>query len=220
MASKKSQSDLAVAGDHNEISAAGSGISILGNKMTVYPSDQTARADKHATHDQNLVEHMPRFGESPLDFIRDIGLHVSGTGWRSYNKIIGQPIFYSGFTDNMIDSVMSNPLLKSKISDLAEKRVAVEDGQGIFGPRGLLYDKRKSRRKAVVESNLKEVAAKMTDDMVCKLESKPFIRGAYYMATALLTQAYHQGTLRWSRTASDSNHHPLTKQIRRYTRLQ
>lgn len=195
MASKKPQSDLAVVGDHSDISAIGSGISILGNKMTVYPSDQTTRADKYATHDQNLVEHTPRFGESPLDFIRDIGLHVSGTGWRSYNKIIGQPIYYSGFTENMINAVMSNPLLKSKISDLAEKRVAVEDGQGLFGPPGLLEDKRKARRRAEIQSNLEEVAAKMTDDMVCKLESKPFIRGAYYMATALLTQAYHQGIL-------------------------
>jgi hypothetical protein len=31
------------------------------------------------------------------------------------------------------------------------------------------------------------------DNMICKMENKTFIRGAYYFATQLLTRAYHQG---------------------------
>ena len=38
-----------------------------------------------------------------------------------------------------------------------------------------------------------EVADKLTDNMICKFESKAFIRGAYYLITQLLTRAYHQG---------------------------
>ncbi|KJF60279.1 acyltransferase [Coccidioides immitis RS] len=33
----------------------------------------------------------------------------------------------------------------------------------------------------------------MIDNMICKMESKTFIRGAYYLCTQLLTRAYHQG---------------------------
>lgn len=197
MATKKASppsSGVSIISDSGSISANSSGISILGNNLTVSSGDQDPKTE-HATHDRNLVEHMPRFRESPLDFIRDIGLHVSGSGWRSYDNVIGQPIFYSGFTENMINAVMATPMLKAKISELAEKRVKVEEEQGLFGEVGLLYQKRRSIRRAELEASLHEVATKMTDDMVCKMESKRFIRGAYYFATALLTRAYNQGKL-------------------------
>lgn len=37
------------------------------------------------------------------------------------------------------------------------------------------------------------MAEKLTDNMICKFESKPFIRGAYYLVTQLTLRAYHQG---------------------------
>lgn len=55
------------------------------------------------------------------------------------------------------------------------------------------HSTKRSQRLNQIESGLQELAEKLTDDMICKLESKSFIRGAYYVCTQLLTRAYHQG---------------------------
>ncbi|KAF2838898.1 acyltransferase-domain-containing protein [Patellaria atrata CBS 101060] len=169
-------------------------ISILGDQVTIHPAGYTEIAlDQNGAQERNLVEQMARFRESPLDFLREVSLHVSGTGWRSYDRIVGQPIFYSGFSDNMKSAVMSTPLLQEKIKQLASKRVEVEVDQGIINKEDMSYASKTARRSAEIEKNLQEVAEKMTDDMICKMESKRFIRGFYYVATQLLTRAYHQG---------------------------
>jgi hypothetical protein len=49
--------------------------------------------------ERNLVRHMVRFRENPFDFLREVSLYMSGTGWRAYDEPIGQPIFYSGFSE-------------------------------------------------------------------------------------------------------------------------
>lgn len=126
-------------------------------------------------------------------FLREVSLHVSGTGWRSYTNPIGQPVFYSGFSENMIAAVMSTPLLQQRISELAEKRIAVEVKEGLLNKEDKMFASKKAARRAAVEQSLQEVAAKLTDEMICKMESNLFIRGAYYMCTELLTRAYHQG---------------------------
>lgn len=139
-----------------------------------------------------MSDPMHSFRENPFEFMREISLHVSGTGWRAYDDYIGQPIYYSGFSEQMITAVMSKPMLRAKIEELAEKRVLVEESQGKFGV-GVKDLKKRSLRKEEIEKSLTEVAAKWTDQMICKMESKRFIRGAYYLATQLLTRAYHQG---------------------------
>jgi len=118
---------------------------------------------------------------------------VSGTGWRAYDAPIGQPIFYSGFSENMKAAVMSTPILQRRITELAEKRIAVEEKEGLLGDDQRMLASKKAQRKALIEQSLQEVAEKLTDDMICKMESKTFIRGAYYLCTQLLTRAYHQG---------------------------
>ncbi|KAF1966167.1 glycerol-3-phosphate acyltransferas-like protein [Bimuria novae-zelandiae CBS 107.79] len=149
--------------------------------------------------EREVINSMARFRSSPLDFIREVSLHVSGTGWRSYDDIVGQPIFYSGFSENMKSMVLSNPMLVSKVRELADKRVEVEAKEGLLGEAvmngkdGVGSGDRKRRRREMIEESLMEVAETLTDNMICKMESKRFIRGAYYLATQLLTRAYHQG---------------------------
>ncbi|KAF2473876.1 glycerol-3-phosphate acyltransferase [Lindgomyces ingoldianus] len=150
--------------------------------------------------ERGLVHSMARFRSAPLDFIREVSLHVSGTGWRSYDRIVGQPIFYSGFSEEMKTRVLSNPMLVSKVRELAAKRVDVEAIEGLLGEevregldvRAGEKDKR-VRRRVQIEESLMDVAETLTDNMICKMESKSFIRGAYYLTTQLLTRAYHQG---------------------------
>lgn len=173
-------------------------LEILGDRVTIHPQGYVEPpARKHdsapSSHDRNLVEHMARFRESPLDFLREVGLHVSGTGWRAYDDIVGQPIFYPGFSDNMKASVIATPTLQAKIRELAEKRLAVEESQGLLKSGDPACKKKREQRKKCIMTSLQEVVEVWTDGMICKLESKPFIRGAYYLCTQLLTRAYHQG---------------------------
>jgi hypothetical protein len=172
-------------------------LDILGDQVKIHPGGYIEPpAERDSSHERNLVENMARFRESPLDFLREVSLHVSGTGWRAYNDIVGQPIFYPGFTDRMKSAVLSTPILQEKISELAERRLAVEEAHGLW--RSEDNDgRKKALRKAAIERGLQEVADELTDKMICKFESKRFIRGAYYLCTQLLTRAYHQGMV-WS----------------------
>ncbi|CAO2654862.1 Nn.00g115950.m01.CDS01 [Neocucurbitaria sp. VM-36] len=149
--------------------------------------------------DRGLINSMARFRSSPLDFIREVSLHFSGTGWRSFDDHIGQPEFYSGFSEDMKTRVLSSPMLVAKVRELAAKRVEFEAKEGLLGEEaqnwnGAVGEKdRKVKRRVQIEESLMEVSESWTDSMICKMESKGFIRGAYYLATQLLTRAYHQG---------------------------
>ena len=167
-------------------------LDILGDQVTLHPGGYVQPTTPDGDRERNLVEHMARFRESPLDFLREVSLHVSGTGWRSFDHYIGQSIFYRGFTDNMKAAVMETSMLKSRIAQLAEQRAEVEDLQGMLGDERDKMGK-KARRKQEIETSLQEVALNLTDAMICKMEYKRGIRAAYYMCTQLLTRAYHQG---------------------------
>ena len=168
-------------------------LDILGDHITIHPSGYVEPPSfQDVSPEQNLVEHMARFRESPLDFLREVSLHVSGTGWRAYDDPIGQPIYYRGFTENMKAMVMRTPMLRQRIEELAAKRVDVEERQGLFGE-GDERIKRAAQRREEITTSLQEVATDLTDSMIFKPESKRFIRGAYYVCTQLLTRAYHQG---------------------------
>ena len=169
-------------------------LDILGDQVTIHPSSYVEPPTSHGEgHEKNLVEHMARFRESPLEFLREVSLHVSGTGWRAYDEVLGQPIFYSGFSENMKAAVLKTPMLRRRIEDLAQKRVEVEEGWGLFSRDEKDRTRSKTRRKTEIETSLQEVALELTDGMICKMESKRFIRGAYYLCTQLLTRAYDQG---------------------------
>ena len=88
---------------------------------------------------------------------------------------------------------MSADILQKRISELAAKRIEVEEKEGLLNKEDKMFASKRAQRRACIEQSLQEVAEKLTDDMICKMESKTFIRGAYYLCTELLTRAYHQG---------------------------
>ncbi|KAL9102964.1 MAG: hypothetical protein Q9163_001951 [Psora crenata] len=167
-------------------------LDILGDQVTIHPGGYVEPPSEAEDRDRNLVEHMASFRESPLEFLREVSLYVSGQGWRAYDDVLGQPIFYSGFTEDMKAAVLRTPMLRKRIEDLAERRVQVEEKQGLLGNEIDKFTDR-TRRKHEIESSLQAVASDLTDGMICKMESKRFVRGAYYLCTQLLTRAYHQG---------------------------
>jgi len=93
----------------------------------------------------------------------------------------------------MKGQILSAPLLQSRIAELAEKRIAVEEKEGLLDKQDPNYAIKRSQRRSALEAGLQQVAEKLTDNMICKFESKAFIRGAYYLVTQLTLRAYHQG---------------------------
>jgi glycerol-3-phosphate O-acyltransferase len=91
----------------------------------------------------------------------------------------------------MKNAILSAPLLQTRITQLAEQRLAVEERSGLLSGEDQAI--KKARRRAALVQGLNEVSEKWADNMICKFESKTFIRGAYYLVTQLLTRAYHQG---------------------------
>ncbi|KAI5861569.1 acyltransferase-domain-containing protein [Durotheca rogersii] len=167
-------------------------LQILGDQITLRPRSYV-ETRPHDGQEAPLMHNMAHFRSEPLQFLREVSLYVSGTGWRAYDRVIGQPIFYSGFSEQMKNAVVSTPLLRARISQLADKQLELEVKEGWLKGEDSDHPSQKAHRRAAIESGIQEVAEKMTNDMICKFESKTFIRGAYYLVTQLLTRAYHQG---------------------------
>lgn len=169
-------------------------LGITGDQVTIHPTGFTGGpGDRDGITERKLVRNMARFREKPFEFLREVSLFVSGTGWRAYDKIIGQPIFYSGFTEKIKSDIFSHPMLIAKIRELADLRSKVEEKEGLLCLVSPEDGEPRIRRRNEIDSNLREVVETMMDNMICKMESQSFIRGAYYIATQLLTRAYHQG---------------------------
>jgi len=178
--------------DKKDPSATAPDISILGNNVQLHPSGYTeAPSKRYEDHSRTLIDTMARFRTNPLEFFREVSLHVNGTGWRSYDRIIGSPCYYPGFTEDMKEKVLNSPMLLRKMEELAQKRVRREKDESLL-PKGPIGDAEQYRQRQL-EDNLRSVVDSMLDKMICKMESKTFIRFAYYFATQLLTRTYHQG---------------------------
>ena len=79
--------------------------------------------------------------------------------------------------------VLDSGMLKAKLQELAGRRVVVEDGMGLF-------NEEKGRRKRLqeVEKQLNEVAEEIVEGMICKFESKRFIRVYYPGSIGVFTK--------------------------------
>ncbi|KAF3922587.1 hypothetical protein AA313_de0203211 [Arthrobotrys entomopaga] len=136
---------------------------------------------------RNLAQKHSSFRDHPIKFLQEIQMMYSGTGWRAYDNPVGQPVYYTGFTEDMKKAILESELVETKIQTLANETVADEAQQGF-----LPGDQKERRRKDVVRQ-LREVADKTVDQMICKMESKSFIRTAYWLASQVLSRTYHQG---------------------------
>ncbi|KAJ5893645.1 hypothetical protein N7495_005336 [Penicillium taxi] len=186
--------------NHSEHSAPD--LEIVGSSFAIQPSGFTRgpeTKDAPITEpitEKYFVQNMASFSEDPLDFLREVSLYMSGTEWRAYNDVIGEPIFYSGFSDHMKELIHASPMLKGRIKEFASIRVGVEEKELaalILAQKGTTFGEKKAHRQHELESHLRDVVDIMLDKMICKMESKVFIRGAYYICTQLLTRAYQEG---------------------------
>lgn len=165
----------------------------LGDNVGIHPSGYTEPPTNPTTGDRELIARFSGFRQSPVDFLREVSQHVSGIGWRSYEKPVGQPVYYQGFSEEMKLKILRNQLLRNKVEELAGLRVDVEEKEGVMYDKDISIQELKEKRRREIEASLYQVSEQLIDDMICKMESKAFIRSAYYGATQLLTRAYHQG---------------------------
>ncbi|ODQ51235.1 acyltransferase-domain-containing protein [Saitoella complicata NRRL Y-17804] len=134
---------------------------------------------------RNLAKHdKAHFRREPLPFLRELNAWYNGVGWRGYNDYIGQRIYYDGFTAEIKSQTLSSPILRKKIVELATKRAEVEYPNEAI-PR--------ARRRTELENQLGEVADKLADGMITRLEHHKFIRGACWMVNQMLARMYDQG---------------------------
>lgn len=157
-------------------------IDILPSNLQIHPplvpeqsSLSTSSASPNTSEEsKNLITaNFTHFRDDPFSFLREISLHYSGTGWRAYDDPIGQKVFYKGFSEEMKTRVLSSGMLRAKLRELAERRVVVEEQMGVYDGDG---SGKRVKRKKEVERQLQEVTEKMVDGMICKFESKSFIR--------------------------------------------
>ncbi|EXJ74778.1 acetyltransferase [Cladophialophora psammophila CBS 110553] len=147
-------------------------------------------ASRDDSTDRSIVTRMKRFRTNPFSFAHEISLFIRGIGWRAYDNPIGQPVFYPGYTSNVKTAVMASPLLRRKIVELTEERLKVEEKEYLLDTTSPTYLPEREKRRHEITSQLVEITADMLDKMVCKMESKIYIRAAFYGVTQLLTRAY------------------------------
>ncbi|KKA29376.1 hypothetical protein TD95_004039 [Thielaviopsis punctulata] len=174
-------------------------LQIRGSQVTLQPASVVPADDKKkvalaSEEEEPLLHNMASFRSEPFNFLHEISLHMSGSGWRGYDNFVGQPILYPGFTENMKNKVLSAKLLTDRIAELTNERVSQEDSEGHFGPATAdKYASLKEKRRLEVRRGLEDVTDKLLDNMMVKFDSKAFVRGGAYLATQLTLRAYHQG---------------------------
>ena len=171
------------------------------DSSTVVPLDVASDAlddtagQEPASSEQNIMKNMARFRSNPLVFFQEVAVYARGRGWRSYDndKVVGQPVFYSGYTDMIKAATMRSTMLQRRLADMTEARLQIEEKEGLLDKTSKDYLLDRLHRRAEIEASLIQITNNMLDRMVCKMESKATIRTAYYVCTNLLTRAYHQG---------------------------
>ena len=150
----------------------------------------TAPAHNDVDTERGLLERMARFRKDPFNFAHEISLFVRGVGWRGYNDIIGQPCFYSGYTEKVMNTVMRSDILRKRLLELTEARLRLEEKECLLDKSNPSYLQDRERRSQEIVSSLVDITRDMVDKMMCKQESHAYIRAAFYGTTQLLTRAY------------------------------
>lgn len=155
-------------------------------------SVQTEQPTKqNGTTEQTLLDRMARFHQNPFNFAYELYLFIRGVDWRSYDQIIGQPVFYPGYTSTIKSAVMASPLLQRKLNQLVEARLKREEEEHFLDATSPHFHIDYAKRRGEITSGLTEYASQMVDKMMCKMESKLQIRSAFYLCTQLLTRIYN-----------------------------
>ncbi|KAK9460706.1 acyltransferase-domain-containing protein [Lipomyces oligophaga] len=174
-------------------SSAGLALEDDGGQLQPTSSRQSAAGSTSSTSiltesaTRNLTSEFTRFREKPASFLTEVGKHIAGTSYRSYDNYVGRRIFYRGFTDQMLSRVLKNPLLNERIITLADQFMESSPVAEASSP-----EDRQLRRDKVVRW-LQDVTRQLAQTMICKFEYKIIGRVAYYIVMQILGRSYNQG---------------------------
>ena len=131
---------------------------------------------QNGSQEQTILDRMARFRQNSFNFAHELYLFIRGVGWRSYDRIVGQPVFYSGYTPKIKNAVMASPLLSKRLEELTEARLKREEQESLLDTSSKTYAQDRANRKLEISESLRELSAQMVDRMMCKMESKVQIR--------------------------------------------
>ncbi|GAA5992372.1 hypothetical protein JCM10908_000451 [Rhodotorula pacifica] len=165
------------------------GLTALEPVMAVSESESVRppRQEKRRTNKEqrNLVEnHQAHIRADPIEFSKQLSLWAAGSGWRAYTDYIGGRIFYSGYSEECIRSVLASEQVNDRIRFVAEQQL---EAAGL--PPGSQRDKRRAR----IEADLRKDAEKIANGLVARMDNVRFLRGFGALVNNLLVRMYHQG---------------------------
>ncbi|KAJ9654356.1 hypothetical protein H2198_006587 [Neophaeococcomyces mojaviensis] len=147
-------------------------------------------AAQNGDTEATLLDQMARFRQNPFNFAHELYLFIRGVDWRAYDEVVGQPVFYSGYTTKIKTNVMASTLLQRKVDQLTEERLKREENLHFLDSSSPSFAADRLKRQTEIKNSLVEYTSQMVDKMMCKMESKFQIRSAFYMCTQLLTRVY------------------------------
>ncbi|KAL1917548.1 uncharacterized protein VTP21DRAFT_3941 [Calcarisporiella thermophila] len=167
---------------------------------------QQAFRDGQKVEHRNIVKDDPRhFREDPIAFMMHAGAFYQGTGWRAYDRYIGQKILYKSYTTEMIQRVLSNKKLQTLIHELSVEQATELAKQREQSLSQLSEKKRKklvqreseeeyrSKKQADLEKELQAVAREILQKMASDMSSIRHVRFAAFVVNNILVRMYNQG---------------------------
>lgn len=134
----------------------------------------------------NLVADMTRFRENPVEYMRTLGKHVLGSSWRSYDEVVGHPLYYPGQSDELMEHTMRHPVIQERINRLADLRIQKEQSWILSGQQRIA---RRQEYAAWIEG----IATQMVQSTMAQFDSKATLRFMYYVVGQIFLRTYHQG---------------------------
>lgn len=156
----------------------------------------------------NLVEDFKRFREAPIDSLKTLLKHVTGSSWRSYDDYIGQQLYTPGITEFFKQQTLANPALQDKINELARIQLDLElpipsesESNSNSSSKSIKSQERAAKkllkareeRYSELQQWLNDMSNRIVDEMTSSFDHKTVLRFMYYMVAQIFSRTYHQG---------------------------
>lgn len=150
---------------------------------------------------QDLVKDFKRFREAPVDSVKTLIKHVTGSSWRSYDDYIGPQLYTPGLTEYFKQQTLLNPALREKINQLAQTQLNLElplpDLNTIHTKSEQhAYNrliKTRTARYAQLQQWLYDMSNRMVDEMSVSFDHKSVLKFMAYVVAQIFSRTYHQG---------------------------
>lgn len=142
--------------------------------------------DGPASIELDIVNDMVRFRKHPIKFLEIFAKHFVGVSWRDYNDYIGPRIFRPAWRENLVHSLVNQPMMDTCINQMVDRRMQLEADW-------TLSDFEKSERRAMYKGWILDIVRELAVENLPTLQEKRVVQFMYYIVAQLFSRAYHQG---------------------------